>query len=142
MTQGAPTDVNCPTGGALLVTSAANWPKTGLKKDNTMKKLTQLFALSAVFAVAQFGANRAFANAELMKAKNCTACHATDKKVLGPAFKDIAAKYAADAGAVATLAGRVKNGSGGVWGNIPMPANPQVSEAEAEALVKWIMAQK
>jgi cytochrome c len=142
MRQSAPTDVNSPTGGALVVTSAANRPKTGPMKDNTMKKLTQFFAVSAVLIGAQFGSNSAFANPELMKAKNCTACHATDKKILGPAFKDIATKYATDAGAVATLAGRVKNGGGGVWGNIPMPANPQVSDAEAEALVKWIMTQK
>ncbi len=82
----------------------------------------------------------AHADAALAKAKNCTACHAVDKKLIGPAFKAIAAKYKDDKGAAANLAGKVRGGGKGVWGQIPMPANPQVNEAEAAALVKWVLA--
>ena len=99
--------------------------------------------VSASFAlVALLSTSSAFASAELNKSKNCAACHAIDKKLIGPAFKDIAAKYGADAKAVETLSGKIRGGGVGVWGNIQMPANPQVSQAEAETLVKWILTQK
>jgi cytochrome c len=84
----------------------------------------------------------AFANAELAKAKNCLACHAADKKLVGPAYKEVAAKYANDKDAVAKLAKKVREGGVGVWGQVPMPANPQVNEAEATTLVKWVLSQK
>lgn len=107
------------------------------------KKITHsAVATIAVAVLAVLGTNNAFASAELSKSKNCAACHAVDKKLIGPAFKDIAAKYAADAGAVANLSAKIRNGGVGVWGNIQMPANPQVTQAEAETLVKWILTQK
>ena len=84
----------------------------------------------------------ALANADLAKAKNCLACHAADKKVVGPAYKEVAAKYAADKDAVAKLAKKIRDGGVGNWGQIPMPANPQVSDAEAQTLAKWVMATK
>jgi cytochrome c len=84
----------------------------------------------------------AFANPELAKAKNCLACHAVDKKLVGPAYKEVAAKYANDKDAVAKLAKKVREGGVGVWGQVPMPANPQVNEAEAATLVKWVLSQK
>ena len=97
----------------------------------------------AVFAVALLGAGgAALANPELAKAKNCTACHAVDKKMIGPAYKDVASKYANDKDAVAKLSERVRKGVVGNWGQIPMPPNPQVSEAESETLVKWVLSQK
>ncbi|NBS81297.1 MAG: cytochrome C' [Betaproteobacteria bacterium] len=80
--------------------------------------------------------------ADLAKAKNCLACHAPDKKLIGPSYKDVAAKYAKDAGAAKNLAQKIQKGGVGVWGQIPMPANPQVSAAEAETLAKWILATK
>ena len=80
------------------------------------------------------------ADEALAKAKNCLACHATDKKVVGPSYKDVAKKYTAKDEAM--LAEKVIKGSKGVWGPVPMPANPQVSEAEAKTLVKWVLAQK
>ncbi len=83
-----------------------------------------------------------FAQADLAQKKNCMACHAVDKKVLGPSFKDVAAKYAGQKDANDKLAAKVMKGGTGVWGNIPMPANPQVSEAEAKQLVGWIMTLK
>jgi cytochrome c len=84
----------------------------------------------------------ALANAELAKAKNCMACHAVDKKVVGPAYKDVAAKYAGQKDAEDKLVQKVIKGSKGVWGEIPMPPNANVSEAEARTLVKWVLSQK
>ena len=84
----------------------------------------------------------AFAQADLAKAKNCMACHAVSNKVLGPAFKDVAAKYAGQKGAEDKLVAKVMKGSSGTWGSVPMPANLQVSEADARSLVKWVLAMK
>ena len=84
----------------------------------------------------------AMASADLAKSKNCTACHAVDKKLIGPSYKDVAAKYANDKEAVAKLTKKVREGGVGVWGQIPMPANPQVSADEAGTLVKWVLSQK
>jgi cytochrome c len=85
-------------------------------------------------------AGGAHADAELAKKKNCMACHAVDKKLIGPAYKEVAAKYKADGSATPKLVEHVRKGSVGVWGQIPMPANPQVSEDEAQTLVKWILS--
>ena len=87
-------------------------------------------------------ASPAQASLELAKAKNCTACHAVDKKLIGPSYKDVAAKYATDKDAAAKLAKKVREGGVGVWGQIPMPANPQVNADEAATLVKWILSTK
>ncbi|MGH8629221.1 MAG: c-type cytochrome [Burkholderiales bacterium] len=76
---------------------------------------------------------------ELAKAKNCYSCHAMDKKLVGPAFKDIRAKYKGTKDAQATLTKKVIGGGGGVWGPIPMPPNP-VKEDEAKLLVEWILS--
>jgi cytochrome c len=81
----------------------------------------------------------ALASDALAKSKNCMACHAVDKKLVGPAYKDIAKKYAGDAKAVDMLATKIIKGGSGVWGAIPMPANPQVSEADAKTLASWVM---
>jgi len=86
--------------------------------------------------------NVALANADLAKAKNCMACHSVTNKVVGPSFKDIAAKYAGQKGAEDKLVQKVLKGGSGTWGAVPMPANAQVSEAEARTLVSWIMTLK
>lgn len=83
----------------------------------------------------------AMANLDLARSKNCMSCHSIDKKVLGPSFKDIAAKYAGQKGAEAMLAQKIMKGSSGVWGAIPMPPNP-VTEKEAQALAKWTLSVK
>ena len=93
-------------------------------------------------AIAVFVAPGAFAQADLAMKKNCMACHAVDKKVLGPAYKDVAAKYADQKDAVDKLTQKVLKGGAGVWGPVPMPANPQVTEAEARQLVQWILTLK
>ena len=84
---------------------------------------------------------QAHADEALAKAKNCMSCHAIDKKLVGPAYKDVAAKYKGDAGAVDKLAAKVKAGGKGVWGEIPMPPN-NVSDDEAKKLATWVLSQK
>ncbi|MEP7302775.1 MAG: c-type cytochrome [Caldimonas sp.] len=96
----------------------------------------------ATFVTACMAAAPAWASPELAQKKNCLACHAVAQKVLGPSYKDVAAKYAGQADAVAKLSQKVIKGGAGVWGAVPMPANPQVSEAEAKQLVQWILTQK
>ena len=96
-------------------------------------------AAALLLALAVPGAH---AQADLARQRNCLACHAVDKKLVGPAYKDVAAKYVGDKDAVARLSKKVREGGVGVWGNIPMPANPQVSPAEAESLVRWVLSQK
>jgi len=98
--------------------------------------------VTALFVMACMAAAPALANPELAQKKNCLACHAIDKKVIGPAYKDVAAKYAGQADAAAKLAQKVMKGGSGVWGAVPMPANPQVNEAEAKQLVQWILSLK
>jgi cytochrome c len=91
------------------------------------------------------GANAALdtkAAEELMKKDGCAACHAIDKKIVGPAYQDVAAKYKGDAGAAAKLADKVKKGGMGVWGQIPMPPNTQVPDADINSLVGWILTLK
>lgn len=86
---------------------------------------------------------QALANEQLAKSKNCMACHAVDAKIVGPAYKEVAKKYAGQKDAEAKLAKKVLEGGGGVWGAVPMPANKgQVTEAEAHQLVKWILSLK
>ncbi|MFM1990161.1 MAG: hypothetical protein RJA99_3118 [Pseudomonadota bacterium] len=97
---------------------------------------------SLASAAALLAAAPAHASMDLAKAKNCTACHAVDKKLIGPSYKDVAAKYASDKDAVAKLSKKVREGGVGAWGQIPMPANPQVNADEAATLVKWVLAQK
>jgi cytochrome c len=87
----------------------------------------------------------AFADAALATAKNCMACHAVDKKMVGPSYKDVSAKYAGNKDAAAMLAEKIQKGSTpgkGNWGPVPMPANPQVSAAEAATLAAWVLTVK
>jgi cytochrome c len=107
-------------------------------KRNKMK--SALFALIAASTV--MVAAPAFADQALATAKNCMACHAVDKKLVGPAYKDVAAKYAGQAGAADKLAQKIMKGGSGVWGPVPMPANTQVNEAEAKKLAAWVLTLK
>lgn len=97
-----------------------------------------LIALALAFGVTA----PAFADEALAKSKNCMACHSIDKKVVGPAYKDVAKKFAGQKDAEANLIKAVLKGSSGVWGPIPMPANTNVNEAEAKKLVDWILSLK
>ncbi|MFM2055294.1 MAG: hypothetical protein RL456_3331 [Pseudomonadota bacterium] len=98
-----------------------------------------LFALAALATFA-FG-SPAFANADLAQKKNCMACHAVDKKLVGPGYKEVAAKYAGQKDAVAKLSEKVIKGGVGAWGQVPMPAN-NVTPDEAKQLVTWVLSQK
>ena len=84
----------------------------------------------------------AMADLALATSKNCMACHAVDKKLVGPAYKDVAAKYAGQKDAVDKLAAKIIKGGSGVWGPVPMPANTQVNDAEAKKLAAWVLTQK
>lgn len=95
--------------------------------------------ISALVASALMVSAPAFASKEIASKNACMGCHAVDKKVVGPAYKDIAAKYKGQADAVDKLAKKVKAGGAGVWGPIPMPANAGISEADAKTVVKWIL---
>ncbi|MFN5350474.1 MAG: c-type cytochrome [Polaromonas sp.] len=98
--------------------------------------------LVAIAAVVTFLAvsTPALADMALANSKNCMACHAVEKKLVGPSYKDIATKYAGQADAVDKLASKVIKGGAGAWGPVPMPANAQVNEADAKKLVAWILA--
>ena len=96
----------------------------------------------AAALLAAFAATPALANEALAKKHACTACHGIDTKLVGPAYKDVANKYRGDAKAEARLVEKVKKGSQGVWGQVPMPPNANVSDADAATLVKWILSIK
>lgn len=100
-----------------------------------------LFAKLAIAATV-FVAAPAFADQALATAKNCMACHAVDKKLVGPAYKEVAAKYAGQKGAADKLAIKIMKGGSGVYGPVPMPANTQVNEAEARKLAAWVLTLK
>ena len=97
-----------------------------------------LFVLAAAAALS----GPALADQALATAKNCMACHAIDKKLVGPAYKDVAAKYAGQKDAVDKLAAKIMKGGSGVWGPVPMPANTQVNDAEAKKLAAWVLTLK
>ena len=117
---------------------STNWQH---KLENTMKRNLMMVGMVVASALASQSA-LADAGLDLAKAKNCMACHAVATKLVGPAYKDVAAKYAGQKDAEAKLAAKVIKGGSGTWGAIPMPANPQVNEAEAHTLVKWVLSQK
>ena len=100
-----------------------------------MKRALLALSIAAVCAPA-------LADLALATAKNCMTCHAVDRKLVGPGYKEVAAKYAGQKDAADKLAVKIVKGGAGVWGPVPMPANPQVSEAEAKKLAAWVLSQK
>jgi cytochrome c len=98
--------------------------------------------MGVVAASALLMVGTAQANADLAKSSGCMNCHTIDKKLVGPAYKDVAAKYKNDPNAEAYLAEKIKKGSNGVWGPIPMPPNTNVSDANIKALAAWILTLK
>jgi cytochrome c len=106
-------------------------------------EFSMIRALAVAFSL--LGASgAAVADPQLAKDRNCFACHGVDKRTVTsyPSYKEIAAKYAADKDAAARVAKRIREGGVGVWGQVPMPANPQVSDQEALVLAKWVLSQK
>ena len=100
--------------------------------------------VAAAVVVAGLAAAPALAQSpqDLLKASGCLACHAEDKKLVGPSYKEVAAKYAGQPDAVAKLSEKVKKGGVGVWGQVPMPANSQVKDADLQTMVKYIVSIK
>lgn len=97
--------------------------------------------IAGVAATGLLFAGAANASLELAQKSACMACHAVDKKVVGPAYKEVAAKYKGDKTAEAKLIEKVKKGGSGVWGPVPMPPNSTVKDDDIKTLVKWILAQ-
>jgi cytochrome c len=106
-----------------------------------MKLASLTLAAALVAAPAHAALDNAQAEA-MMKKDGCAACHSVSKKIVGPAYADVAAKYKGDKNAQALLEKKVKEGSVGVWGQIPMPPNPQVSASDVKELVGWILTLK
>ena len=102
-----------------------------------MNKAAVLATLALTLAAAP-----ALANEELAKKNACTACHAIDKKIVGPGYKEVAAKYRGDAKAEAMLIDKVKKGGVGAWGQVPMPPNAHVKDEDVKTLVKWVLSLK
>ncbi len=98
-------------------------------------KLVQVLIGAAVLVSAP-----AFASKELAQKNACLACHAVDKKLVGPSYQDIAKKYAGQKDAEAMLTANIKKGGSGKWGPIPMPAQTALSEADAKTLAAWVLA--
>jgi cytochrome c len=103
--------------------------------------LASIVAAALATGTAQAAMDNAAAEA-LMKKDGCSACHSIDKKIIGPAYIEVAAKYKGDAGAAAKLAKKVKDGGSGVWGQVPMPPNVTTSDADIKSLVDWILTLK
>ena len=101
--------------------------------------MKKLFAVAAIAGLLGSTAAFADAGADLAKAKNCLACHAVDKKLVGPAYKDVAAKYKGDKKAAEALAATIKAGGSGKWGPVPMPPN-NVTDDEAKKLAGWVLS--
>jgi len=107
-----------------------------LEEKVAMKRVLITLALTLSVAAP------AMADLALAQSKNCMACHAVDKKLVGPSYKDVAGKYAGQKDAADKLAAKIVKGGSGVWGPVPMPANTQVSEADAKKLAAWILTLK
>jgi len=93
-----------------------------------------------VLAAAVLAATPVFASKELATKNACLACHAIDKKLVGPAYQDVSKKYAGQKDAEAMLAKSIKAGGSGKWGPVPMPAQAALSDADAKALAAWVLA--
>jgi len=104
-----------------------------------MKIAAAMIGVVGVFAA---GVAHADAGEDLLKKSGCAACHAVDKKLVGPAYVEVAAKYKGDAGAAAKLTDKVRKGGSGVWGQVPMPPNPQVSDADLKTMITYILTLK
>ncbi len=107
-----------------------------------MKVSVMLFAVSVAGALALPALARAADGETLAKSNGCMACHSVNAKLVGPSYKDVATKYAGDATGEAHLIAKIRDGGSGVWGPVPMPPHPNISEADLKTLADWVLAQK
>lgn len=127
--------------------SQPNTPSVVIVDMNTttrtiMKLKSRVFASACVTAVLGFYGLTAQANPQIAKANQCFSCHSLDKKIIGPSFQSIAARYKNEPGALSKLSDRTRKGVVGVWGTTPMPAAPSsMSDADITAVTKWILSQ-
>jgi cytochrome c5 len=134
---------NEPPAASAPAAASASTPAAPAAATAPVAAITAPAAPSAASAAAKPGAPLDMKAGEaLMQKDGCAACHGIDKKIVGPAYVDVAAKYKGDAGALAKLTQKVKAGGAGVWGQVPMPPNPQVPDDDIKALVSWILALK
>jgi cytochrome c5 len=132
-----------PPAAPAPTTATASAPAAPVAATAPVAAITAAAPPSAAAGAAKPGAPLDLKAAEaLMQKDGCSACHGVDKKIVGPAYVDVAAKYKGDAGANAKLTQKVKAGGAGVWGQIPMPPNPHVPDDDIKALVSWILALK
>lgn len=103
--------------------------------------MKHVFGVLLLVAAAPWVTTHAAASEDLAKKNGCAACHTLDKKLVGPAWRDVAVKYKGDAKAVDALAGKVKAGGKGIWGNVPMPPQGRVSDADLKAILGWALDQ-
>ena len=115
-------------------------PKPTSTETVKMKKLMMSAASAALLVLS--GVAAADDGMALAQKNACLSCHGVDKKIVGPAYKEVAKKYAGDKTAAAKLAAKVKAGGKGVWGEIPMPPNPQVKDEDLKKIIAWILSQK
>jgi cytochrome c len=104
-------------------------------------KFIRIATAAAIAATALLALTAVQASEQLADKHSCTACHMVDKKMVGPSFKDIAAKYKGDSEAAKNLAVKLEKGSSGVWGNVPMPGMPHISEQDRATLAAWVLKQ-
>lgn len=104
--------------------------------------IKRIVLVLSTLATAAAVSTPAMADMALATAKNCMACHAVDKKLVGPSYKEVATKYAGQGDAADKLATKIIKGGSGVWGPVPMPANAQVNPDDAKKLASWILTQK
>jgi cytochrome c5 len=132
-----------PPATTAAATSAQPASSSGAAPSAAATSQSAAPSTTAPAPAAKSGAPLDLKSAEaLMQKDGCAACHAVDKKIVGPAYTDVAAKYKGDAAAPARLVQKVKSGGTGVWGQVPMPPNPQVSDDDVKALVSWILTLK
>jgi cytochrome c len=117
-------------------------PARGTRQETSMKSFFGTVGITAILTAAAALSSAAWASPELLRARNCTACHHPERKMIGPAYKVIAEKYASDEAGQKALADKIRAGGGGVWGPSPMPPQAQVTPEEATALVEYIMTLK
>ncbi len=109
-----------------------------IRKTFFMERKLKLFPILMTSVV--LVSSPAFASKELAQKNACLACHAADKKLVGPAYQDVAKKYGGQKDAEALLAASIKKGGSGKWGPVPMPAQAALSDADAKALASWVLA--